>query len=508
MVVVVAALAVLGATVAVCQDVWARPGGGHSFSGRSSGGGFSGRGGYGGGGGDGIGLVFLVVRLLFVYPQIGVPVLVIGGVWYFATQRQRQHRGWSTMTAQYGRAQSPHLGREPARTSPRKRLEKLRSVDPDFSLVLFEDFVFALYARAHEARGDRQLDQLSPYLAGNARQRLTSLSVDATQVKNIVIGAMTYVDVSGVGSTADSVNVVLEFESNYTEVAGNRDEPLERSYYAVERWTFSRHQAARSRPPERIRNFGCPSCGAPLDGIRGNRCSFCNKVVDTGEFDWMVTEVNVLGRERRPPPLTSDVAEQGTNLPTIVDRDAPARLQAIARKDPEFDWAALEKRIQFIFGVLQEAWSNREWLKARPYVSDNLFQMLQYWIDTYRAAGLRNVTENAKITRIQLASVTSDWYFDAITVRIHATGLDYTITDGGKVVSGSRSRPRPYSEYWTLIRGSGTRGASRAEASCPSCGAPVKVNMAGNCAYCSARLTAGEFDWVLSRIEQDEAYQG
>ena len=30
------------------------------------------------------------------------------------------------------------------------------------------------------------------------------------------------------------------------------------------------------------------------------------------------------------------------------------------------------------------------------------------------------------------------------------------------------------------------------------------INQAGSCDYCDAHVTAGEFDWVLSRIEQDE----
>jgi hypothetical protein len=32
--------------------------------------------------------------------------------------------------------------------------------------------------------------------------------------------------------------------------------------------------------------------------------------------------------------------------------------------------------------------------------------------------------------------------------------------------------------------------------------------MAGHCEHCEAHITAGEFDWVLSRVEQDESYQG
>jgi hypothetical protein len=32
--------------------------------------------------------------------------------------------------------------------------------------------------------------------------------------------------------------------------------------------------------------------------------------------------------------------------------------------------------------------------------------------------------------------------------------------------------------------------------------------MTGNCEYCQARIVSGDFDWVLSRIEQDEVYTG
>jgi len=54
---------------------------------------------------------------------------------------------------------------------------------------------------------------------------------------------------------------------------------------------------------------------------------------------------------------------------------------------------------------------------------------------------------------------------------------------------------------------------SRSEArstdkSCPSCGAGLKINMAGNCEYCGVKVTRGDFDWVLSKVEQDEAYVG
>ena len=74
--------------------------------------------------------------------------------------------------------------------------------------------------------------------------------------------------------------------------------------------------------------------------------------------------------------------------------------------------------------------------------------------------------------------------------------------------AGNRKKDRKYTEYWTLIRGAEVRGRPRADRTCPACGAGVKVGMEGNCAYCGALVTSGDFDWVLGRIEQDDSYTG
>ena len=38
--------------------------------------------------------------------------------------------------------------------------------------------------------------------------------------------------------------------------------------------------------------------------------------------------------------------------------------------------------------------------------------------------------------------------------------------------------------------------------------APLEVSMGGECKYCGAHVTSGEFDWILSKIEQDDSYRG
>jgi hypothetical protein len=133
---------------------------------------------------------------------------------------------------------------------------------------------------------------------------------------------------------------------------------------------------------------------------------------------------------------------------------------------------------------------------------------MTYWIDAYRSQGLRNVLDSARLTNWTLAKVVRDKHYDAVTARIHAYGLDYTVDAADHVVGGSRTSARQYSEYWTLIRGAAVRGTPRADRSCPSCGAGLKVGMGGECEFCKKVITRGDFDWVLSTIEQDDVYRG
>lgn len=480
------------------DSAWARPGGGQSYSGgsrstRSSGGRSS-----GGDGGDASGLIFQLLLLCIRYPALGVPVLIIVVVFFVAKAAVgARQKGWSTTSPEAVQAvqrveQSARLGRS--------QLDAIRTLDPGFSLVLFEDFAYMLYAAVQRARGTGT-QALAAYLAPDLAQTLVNHQL--SDVQGIVIGAMRYVRFSGTQSPM--LEVEIEIESNYVELtrAGGTTR-----FYAVDRVVLTRAATARSRPLARAHQLDCPNCGAPLEAVRGTECSYCRQNVGFGRFDWMIASLTSETRETRGPLLTSDVPETGTELATIVDPGAPQRFEELARKDPAVGWQALQGRVALIFAELQVAWSGRDPLKIRPFVSDNLFQSMYYWIDLYTQERCRNVTENATIIRVDLANVLSDAYFDAITLRLFATSIDYTISDAGKLLSGHRSRPRTYSEYWTLIRGTARRGEPRRDNTCPNCGAPLRIGMTGQCEYCRVKITSGDFDWVLSRIEQDESYGG
>ena len=490
--------ALLACVVLFCAlSVWARPGGGNSYSGGSSSHSSRSSGGSSDSGGDGAGVLLqILIQLCFEYPSVGVPLLIIVVLFFIAKSvLGSRQKAWSTTTPEA--VQVVQKVEHHASVS-RMDLDGIRRLDPGFSLVLFEDFAYMLYAAVQRARGTGT-QPLAAYLEPNLAQGLVDAQL--ADVQGIVIGAMRYVRFSGTQSPM--LEIELEIESNFVEVG--RSGKTNR-YYVVDRVVLVRSASARSRPPARSRTLDCPNCGAPLEAVRGTQCSYCSQNVGFGRFDWMISRMANVTREPRGPLLTSDVPEMGSELPTKVDHGGPQRFNELLQRDPAVTWPALQGRIALIFAELQVAWSGREPLRIRPYVSDNLFQSMYYWIDLYTQARCRNVNENATILRIDLANAMSDAFYDAVTVRVFATGLDYTISDEGKLLSGNRSRPRTYSEYWTLIRGSSRRGAPRQDPSCPHCGAPLRIGMAGQCEYCRVKVTSGDFDWVLSRIEQDESY--
>jgi predicted lipid-binding transport protein (Tim44 family) len=502
------ALTALFAVLWVAAPVFARVGGGHSFSGGGrGGGGFGGGhggsfgGGHGGGSGGDLGglleLIYLSLWHLNVdHPFLGVPVdlAIMAGIGlglYLYWHGSPPHSSYSSRNVQ----------QEQRVAEAEKGLDGLREHDPNFSPILFTDFTYALYAAVQEARGRRELATYAPYLHRNVILKLNKLSPPGLKrVSGVIVAASRLVRVSN--PEQPQLAVVVEFETNYTETTGSGPAT---TWYSREQWRFTRQRDVLSRPPDKITALHCPRCGGGLEQTPDGACRHCGVKITGGNFDWFVMGVQVLERSNRGPTLTTTQPEIGTDWPTVYQRDFEKHRQQFLALNPDFQANRLFERIRHSFIELQAAWSELKWERARPYVSDSLFQMLNYWIGEYRRQHLRNVLENVRIEKIEPVKVTLDAFHDALTFRIFASLCDYTIDEKGRLVCGDKQSPRRFSEYWTFIRRRGVKETDKGNENCPNCGAALKINMAGVCEYCNGKVTSGEFDWVLSRIEQDEA---
>lgn len=481
-------------------EAWARVGGGQGYSGgSSSGGGYSGGG--SGGGGDLVGLlIWLVIR----HPTIGIPVLIVVAI--AAVIRQRSGAGgWGSV------APEPRT----RRAAPSRRVgagvERLRTLDPNFSEPLFVDHAQLLYATAQELRPRGVVPLLQEHMSESALANLLRGAERLTEVGDVIFGATRISEISFQGTMA---RIAVVFEANLTEKTGTKSEVL----LAEETWVFRRRADALSPGPEGMRALGCASCGSTLEAKVDGTCPNCGGLRRNGQTQWQVEEIRKSQRTPLSPPSLAGGVEAGTQLPTVFHPELAAHKRALIARHPDFDQAAFERRASQIFLKLQEAWSALRWEEARPYETDALFSVHRFWIERYRRFKLVNRLGDVSIDRITLSRVDMDAFYESITIRIGARMKDWMEELGddgkptGKVVGGDPRRSRVFSEYWTFLRAVGStpkKGEADDAAHCPSCGAPLdRVSMAGICGYCDSKITGGDFDWVLSRIEQDEAYVG
>nr|MBA3806314.1 Tim44 domain-containing protein [Acidobacteriota bacterium] len=474
----------------------------------------------GGGDDDGLGyLVLQVIRLLIYltieYPAIGIPldIIFIGGViYYFFRRGKGKTADWSSSTCADTSAPLS-LGLTPGQGTQNvsRELIHLRRFDPNFSEIIFTDFCYALYSRAQHARSTGKLDELSPYLSAAARAHLLARNPqNLREVAGIIVGAMRVANVGGLAS--QMVQISVEFETNYTEIVGGAAggaKPGQMTYYARELWQLERKRDVLSPPPAQATALHCPRCGAALQKDTTGACAFCGARIESGEFQWFVRNINLLSREARGPLLTSNVPEVGTDNPSLIQPSFAGVRAYFEKSHPEFNWGEFQTRARMIFNELQAAWSTLDWERARPHETDNIFQMHRYWIEAYKRQNLRNMLDQCRIISMQPVKIMEDAFYNAITLRISAEGYDYTIDSQSRIVAGSKSNLRRWSEYWTFIRNRNAKPQhARTDLSCPNCGAGLKVNVTGICEFCGGKITSGEFDWVLSKIEQDESYAG
>lgn len=189
-------------------------------------------------------------------------------------------------------------------------------------------------------------------------------------------------------------------------------------------------------------------------------------------------------------------------------QDVGARERAVAhlkQRDTAFDPDILRQRITQAFTRVQTAWSNQNLDTVRAFVSDGIFERFSLQIQEQQERGVRNRMEQVSVLSVEIAQLTSDDFFDTLTVAIDASAIDYEEDLKTGKPRTPRGTPEAFREYWSFIRRPGTeslRGNGLIEGNCPNCGAALNLNEAAVCTSCGALVRSGQYDWVLAEITQ------
>ena len=120
-----------------------------------------------------------------------IALLIVASI---ISKRMQAGLNWQAGTAE------PDEGVE-QRRRVRAELEALRARDPNFSGILLDDFLYALYAQAHTLRGGGGSSNSRP-ISNRRRARPWDRWEPCARCAPIIVGAMRYLSASGATGAA------------------------------------------------------------------------------------------------------------------------------------------------------------------------------------------------------------------------------------------------------------------------------------------------------------------
>jgi hypothetical protein len=453
-----------------------------------------------GSGGDGsipIEIVFWLVRFIVMYPHIGLPLLGLGGVaWYFY-QRNLHPTGATRRALQQREAE--------LRTTVSSRdvegwTNALRLKDPQFELQPLLDKTRRLFLELQDAWFKRDMSPVRPFLSDATFQRFeVQLQLMKDQGVRDAITDIDVMDVQLIGLDQsewfDTVHLRVRARMRDTDVPASTSEadaiaaakraPLEAF---TEVWSFVRKPGAQTRIGQDLFQGKCPNCGAPYQGGAANRCDYCGAIVNSGNYDWTLSEIT-----------------QG--IEHVRHYARVDNLREAREADPALNLEILEDRTSLLFWKWVDAQSHGTTQRLHKVASAEAIARMDEELGGLREHGRRKVFLECAVGGVITRAFEVDPQgFDKAHVEVR-----WSARMG---IGPANERPPalptlPQRWVFTLVRKHGARTNTDNGMStnrCPQCNAPLTDSAAITCDFCGTALGSGERDWVLASADPFEAW--
>jgi predicted lipid-binding transport protein (Tim44 family) len=168
-----------------------------------------------------------------------------------------------------------------------------------------------------------------------------------------------------------------------------------------------------------------------------------------------------LMRSRRQEPAYAGAPGYGSSRPAAweapagsppVSDDLERGLGHVRQMDPRFDAAVLAADGADVFRAVQNAVSGGDLSPVRARLTAEMQAHLEGQAEALRRVGRVNRVERIQIERAEVTEAWQEGGHDLVTVLLSGSLIDYTVDAGGSVVSGSRTAPERFEEFWTFTR--------------------------------------------------------
>jgi predicted lipid-binding transport protein (Tim44 family) len=152
----------------------------------------------------------------------------------------------------------------------------------------------------------------------------------------------------------------------------------------------------------------------------------------------------------RSEPMSGSAATMGA---TEAAYDLERGIDHIRQMDSAFDPGRFTDIAADVFFKIQAAWMSRDMSAVRDLLTPEMYEALQKDCERLRTEHRVDRMENISIRSVDVSEAWQESGQDFVTVRLLASLLEYTVDErSNEVVTGSRTTPVKFEEYWTFTR--------------------------------------------------------
>jgi predicted lipid-binding transport protein (Tim44 family) len=157
-----------------------------------------------------------------------------------------------------------------------------------------------------------------------------------------------------------------------------------------------------------------------------------------------------------PPPYAQDPYPPQA---PASEQTVEAGIGHIQSMDARFNPTDFKDWVQDLFFKIQAAWTNQDLALLTPFLAPEIKAMFSQDLEGQKARGQVNRLENISVRSVDITEAWQEEGKDYITVLFYANLLDYLEDKKtGTLVSGSKTEPVKFREYWTFTRPVGGQG--------------------------------------------------
>jgi predicted lipid-binding transport protein (Tim44 family) len=443
----------------------------------------------GGGGGDGLGgiIIYLFYILLNTLGLVPTLIIVVGIIVVVTVVKRLKAR--KTALKDLTVRQNP--------VTKVRGYSKFHERNPSFSSDDFLHKVRTAFIEIQKAWAAKDLSTVRRFISDGVYQRFNTQfqmmnllqqenPISEVEVNNITIANFRVdgnYDIIHVAVTATMRDQFICKTNPKLNSPGGKETFLEY-------WSFIRKRGVENK--DIYHTYNCPSCGAPLGEDMGElgTCRYCGALVNSGEFDWVLSEITQADDYAR-----GNLIEKAQNLKKVVS--------SLIDEYEDFAVQLVEDKASNGYLQVKTAEVMKDPAIMRRFVTDDAFERIKANIPderiVYNRLFLNDVTlvaaQRSHDQNLLTFSVTISYQRVKLSENNRATIIDPYIQN--------------HTQFMQMVRdtaGGRSKGSIYAH-TCPSCGASVQDSLDIECAYCGNPLNSTGNEWIVSDILSFEEYR-